>query len=186
MPNLGLNGTASFLPDPPLCIALGSNFFQKTSFLLDSRADFLTCLVLSTRPGSIKQIHFTKRLLFCSLQDLLGTQAKHYLWSTAWPQNLAHIICQSSKLQSVKPFYFDLDKVSLPRGNNLEVSIPSPLQIHFFRNCLPPGSSRHAQIFFLNLSLLCLLTRLQDTHKLSKNLKIRPTIVTTALSIRKV
>lgn len=37
MPNLGLNGTASFFLNSPLCIAIGSNFFQKTSFLLDSR-----------------------------------------------------------------------------------------------------------------------------------------------------
>lgn len=61
--NLSLNGTASFLPDPPLCITLESNFFQKNSFLLDSRPALLTCLVHSTRPGSIKQILFTKRLL---------------------------------------------------------------------------------------------------------------------------
>lgn len=63
MPNLGLNGTVSFLLNPPLCNTLGSNFLQKTSFPLDSRPAFLTCLAHSTRPGRTKQIHFTKRLL---------------------------------------------------------------------------------------------------------------------------
>lgn len=83
MPNLGLNGTASFLLNPPLRIALGSNFFQENSFLLDSRPAFLTCLIHSARPGSTKQKTLHKKIALHPLQDLPGTQAKHNLQSTA-------------------------------------------------------------------------------------------------------
>lgn len=64
MPNLGLNGTASFLLNPPLCIALGSHFFQGNSFLLDSRPAFLTCLIHSAKPGSTKQKNTSQKDCF--------------------------------------------------------------------------------------------------------------------------
>lgn len=75
MPNLSLNGTASFLPDPPLCITLGSNFFQKTSFLLDSRPAPLTCSFNKTWQYKANTLH--KKIALHSLQDLPGTQARH-------------------------------------------------------------------------------------------------------------
>lgn len=53
----------------------------------------------------------------------------------------------------MKPFYFDLDKGSLPRGNHFIGSANlKSITSTFVQELSPPGSSRHARIFLPNLS----------------------------------
>lgn len=152
MPNLSLYGTVSFLLNPSLCITLGNNFFQRNSFHLDSGPAFPTHLAHSTRPDSIKQIHFGKKDCFALLSrtPMKTGQTQRSSKVQANHKNLAHIICQSSKLQSVKPFYFGLDSKS-SEGKSFDWKCQSQVRYksHFFRSHLPPGSLSHAHIFFL-------------------------------------